>query len=54
MRGGIVEAKIGFDLDDAAAEPLASAAMDQDFTEEVARDDVRRAQVEIGREHRKW
>jgi hypothetical protein len=53
MRGGIVESKIGFDFDDATAEPFASATMYQDLTKDVACDDVRRSQEEIGRKHRK-
>jgi hypothetical protein len=53
VRCGIVEAEVGFDFDDTAAEPFASAAMYQDLAEDVACDDVRRAQEKVGREHGK-
>jgi hypothetical protein len=48
--GGVVEAEVGFDFEDAAGEVFAVEGADEELAEEVARDELGRLELEAARQ----
>lgn len=54
VRGEVTGAEVGFDLDDASGEPLLTAAADEHFAEQFARDAARVAGVKSATKRTQW